>query len=122
MLGIDVLVEPCEDIAGLELTGDLIFQRVTELERLAGIDPALSFGALQARQIGIGDGVADDNSPASERSQSKMYWSGLTKPVSRRPPGRRTRNRLAPYRMEVGNEQVGTRVKDEIEGPVAEGG
>src|SRR3972149_1483723 len=122
VLGIDVLVEAGENEAGLDLTGDLILQRVAELERLAGVDPALSLGFLEACQIGIRDGVADDQLAPLRTFPIENVLERVDEAGQQAAPRPQDPERLAPYRMDVGDEQVGTRVKNEIEGPVAEGG
>jgi hypothetical protein len=79
-----------QDEAGRELAADLLGQRVAVLDRAIAVDgPAFGAGQVEG---GKGDAVADDElAPRSSAPGSKMYRSGLRKPVSSRPPGRSTR-------------------------------
>src|SRR5918997_1558668 len=122
IVAVAVFVKTGDQEAHSDLTPDLLLQRVAELERLSPLHlpPQLLF--VLARSVGVGQLVPDpDLARAIGELEVEDVDHGVEETREQGATLAQHAESLVPYRSDLGHEQVGDGVEDEVEGLVGEG-
>ena len=116
-----VLVEARDDEPRVDLTADLVLQRVAELERLLPLDLGPQALFVQARRGGVRKLVLDPQLAGLVRELQVEDVVGRVQETRHQGPAAPQHpERLGPHRADLGHEQVGDGVEHEVEAPVGE--